>query len=501
MPTIKIMYWNVQDLGTDQPLRRGANFQPICDFMAGFAALCQVDIICLMESRENFVNYLGPLRTALDAAFATAGLVHNWRYDWIPGSIRGTLETRFAEDDLADRPSKRLKLVVDHREAGRVRPTRFEQLGYTETGHREGYVILWNNAATGFTMMQRATGPSGGVNTALNGLHRQANHAINLVFDGREIDGWVQVGNAQLGHWLLTASAPVGATSWTLLDFAQRAGTAGNWYAVRRPAYCTIQVNAPGPVTNRMMSIVVCHAPSSESGGAFGTTNRCSLSRQMYQAQAMNNQWFNAAWTVAGGDFNVSTQHDYAYVYDSFTTALGPTHTAGAGCAQFVPARTGTANEALSKSIVRLQKSRPGGFGRFDLIPILPVPPAPDTNALYRSLAVDNIFTRNLTTAPEQADYQVYDVPEQLETNHSPVAQLANTAFHGFIAGAVAGFAADLAGNPVHPNGDMVYSNILDYPQLMAQLGAEHFTVPRRAAEFTNTFLSDHLPLVVSVTT
>lgn len=507
MPTIRIMYWNVQDLGTDQPYRRGANFQAICDFMAGFSAQNNVDIICLMESRETFVTYLGPLRTALNNAFLTAGLPNNWSYDWIPGSIRGNLNTRFAEDDLVDRPAKRQRPIAGNdREVGRVRPTRFTELGYTDTGHHEGHVILWNAAAASFTMMQRNAGPSGGVNTALNGNHAQATHAINLVYDGREIDGWVQVGNAQLNHWLLTASgfnpAPPNNTDWALLDFAQRAGTAGNWYAVRRPAYCVVQVNTPGPVTTRMMPIVVCHAPSSEVGGAFGTTNRCALSRQIYQAQALNNQWYNAPWVVVGGDFNVSSQRNYSYVYNSFTNAMGAAHTDGAGCAQYVPARTGAANADLSKSIVRLQKPRPGGAGRFDLIPIVPTPPAPDDNSLYRSLAVDNIFTRNLTVgAPPQPDYQVYNVPEQLEVNQSAVAQLANTAFTGFITGAVAAFAQDAQGNPIYPAGAKVYSNILDYQQLIAQLGAEHFTVPRRAAEFTNTFLSDHLPLVISVTT
>jgi hypothetical protein len=90
--TIRLMYWNVQDLGTRSPARRGDDYQPICNFIGGFAAANDVDLFCMMESRQAFVPYLDTLMFAFDAAFASAGKAGDWRYDWIPGCIKGDVK-------------------------------------------------------------------------------------------------------------------------------------------------------------------------------------------------------------------------------------------------------------------------------------------------------------------------------------------------------------------------------------------------------------------------
>jgi hypothetical protein len=505
--TITVMYWNVQDLGTFSPWRRGNYYQPICTFIAGMAEQNNVDVFCLMESRKDFVPHIPTLVTALDDAFTAANKDANWFFDWIPGSIKGDLNTRFIEDDTPEQRAKRRRVsVYEDRESARITPTRFDQLDYSSTGHYEGYVILWNEDSTAFDIVSRASGPSGGVNTGLNGNHAAAKHVINLVYEGREIKGWIARQGVHATHYQLSASgfdpAHPGNTDWAKLDFSQRMEASGRWYAVRRAAYCTVSVANQASAADRYLPIMVFHAPSSEGSGAFGGTDRCGMSRQMYQTQQANNQWTTANRVVVGGDYNVSTQHEYEYVYATFTAALGAGDNAGAGCTQFVPSRTGTADADLSKSIVRVTKPDPQGGGYRNLIQILPPQGQNDSNGLYRSLAVDNIFTRGFSAAvPPKTNYQVYNLQVELQTYHSAVATLAKAALYNFIRNQTNGMARDADGNPVWFGTALFYTNILNYPQMMAQLNARQFTSPRRTAEFTNTFLSDHMPLIVAVTT
>jgi hypothetical protein len=417
------------------------------------------------------------------------------------------VNTRFAEDDTPERATKRRRVSAHaNRPTVRVTPTQFDQLNYNFIGHFEGYVLYWNERATSFGMVARASGPSGGILTGLDDDHAAARHAINLVFDGREITGYIKVKGVQRTHYQLKAPgfdpANPGLTPWAQLDFAKRREGSGRWYSVRRPAYCTLRVANQANPSDTYLPVVVFHAPSSEGAGAFAGTDRCGMSRQLYQAQDRNDQWTTANRTVVGGDFNVSTQHEYEYVYRTFTAPLGAADNRGAGCTQFVPSRTGTADADLSKSIVRVTKPDPQGGGYRNLIQILPPQGHIDSNDLYRSLAVDNIFTRGFSAAdPPKTDYQVYNLPAELQINQSAAATLAKAALHQFIKNETKDLARDPQGNPVWYGTAPFYRNILDYPQLMAQLKARHFTSPRRTAEFTNTFLSDHMPLIVKVTT
>ncbi len=505
--TITIMYWNVQDLGTFSPWRRGTNYQPICNFIAGMAEQNNVDVFCLMESRRDFVPHIPTLLAALDDSFGNAHKNADWYYDWIPGSIKGDLNTRFAEDDTPEEKLKRRKVsVFQDREAARRTPTQFDELAYTTTGHYEGYVILWNRSSAAFDMLIRNAGPSGGVVTGLNGDHAAAYHAINLVFEGRAVTGWVPRALVHSQHYQLSASgydpANPGNTDWAHLDFSQRLLASGRWYEVRRPAYCTLEIANQVGDAAKYLPIVVFHAPSAEGSGAFGGTDRCGLSRPMYQAQRLDGQWVNANRVVVGGDYNVSTQHEYNYVYTTFTADRGADDDTGAGCAQFVPSRSGTGQEDLSKSIVRVTQPSPLGGGYRNLIQIEPALGHIDSNDLYRSFAVDNIFTRGFSAAVAPlANYEVYNLQVQLQTSQSAVVTLSKAAFYNFIQQETRTLARDGTGNPLSFGTVLFYTNILDYPQMMAQLNGRQFTSPRRTAEFTNTFLSDHMPLIVSVTT
>jgi hypothetical protein len=507
--TITVMYWNVQDLGVFSPDRRGVDFKPICNFIGGFAARFNVDVFCLMESREWFVPHLDTLMKAMDDAFKKAGKDSNWFYDWIPGSIKGDLTTRFEEDDPPNARKKRKTADYGTREDKRRMPTKFNELAYTMTGHNEGYVIFWNEDSTSFDIVSRNSGPSGGVNTGLNGDHAKAKHAINLVYTGRQIEGWVQTQGVQRAHWQLAASgySPTnpGNTDWALLDFCERSLTVGHWYAVRRPAYCVLSVANQGSDSARYLPIVVFHAPSAEASGAFGGTDRCGLSLQIYEAlppEGGGDDWVTANRVVIGGDFNVSSQHEYSYVFETFTSNRGANNNSGAGCTQFVPSREDEIDDYLSKSIVRVTKPSPDGGGYRNMIQILPGTGGTDSNELYRSLAVDNIFTRGFSTAvPPKPDYQVFNLQEDLQTNGSTVATLAKASFYAFIKNETKNMARNKDGNPVGAFGGIYYPNILDYAAMMTQLNATHFTSPRRTAEFTNTFLSDHMPLIVTVTT
>lgn len=506
--TINVMYWNVQDLGCFKPYERG-DFTAINNFIAKLSVLHEVDVICLIESRKQYVAELPNLMNALDDAAKRAGRTANWWYDWIPGAIKGDLHTVFdedlEEDTLVQRVKRRRAVKSNRVQRTRKTPTKFEQLDYTVTGHYEGYVVLWNDAATSFSMVKRDDGCSGGILADLDDDPEDYHHAINLVFEGRGITGKENIPGKQQTHWLLEAygfnpALPGGFTLWEQLEFCERAFTSGYWYAVRRPAYCTIKIAHEPDDKNAYLPIIMAHTPSKESSGAFGSTNRAALARQMYMAQKQDGSWVNANRAVIGGDWNVSTQHDYSYVFNAYTRDRGAAMTSGAGATQFVPARTGMGEDAtLSKSIVRVKKPTGNGTRKYEQI--VPDRPSDDANSLYRSLAVDNLFYRNFTAAPPKPNNEVYNLQVELQTANSDVAKAAKRCFYRFIRNKTKGKKRNADGNPLKWRYSLCYPNVLEFDEMMTQLKNKHFTSPRRTAEFINTFLSDHLPLIVKLTT
>ncbi|MBI1298837.1 hypothetical protein GC175_28220 [bacterium] len=133
MPTINVLYWNLQDFGNDPQGYKG-NYAPLCDFITAVTALAQADIICIQELKQPAINqgYLQLLHRALNSLGAPR---NNWYYDWIKGAIRD-------DNDAFGNPLA-------------VSPYATANDLAWDVAHHEGYALFWNQNIAKF-MMQAA---------------------------------------------------------------------------------------------------------------------------------------------------------------------------------------------------------------------------------------------------------------------------------------------------------------------------------------------------------
>jgi hypothetical protein len=119
----------------------------------------------------------------------------------------------------------------------------------------------------------------------------------------------------------------------------------------------------------------------------------------------------------------------------------------------------------------------------------------------YLSLRIDQLMYRGL--APTWAETRVYPFLDKLMQNPSPyraVLRRYKTHFDQVIAGT--GMAPDEDFGPLRPPvGLPLYPNFTDWEDFYHDINrnAARFSTARSAAEFYHIFVSDHLPLILSV--
>jgi hypothetical protein len=121
MPDIKIIYWNLQDFGSNS-LQRG-NYVPLCNFIAQVVVNVNADILCLMELKQFFNFPLAQLQLALINAF---GGTCDWYCDLVPGALN--------YNGLAGLP---------------YNPN---DVDFTNAARNEGYAIFWKQNIDKFIM-------------------------------------------------------------------------------------------------------------------------------------------------------------------------------------------------------------------------------------------------------------------------------------------------------------------------------------------------------------
>ena len=376
MPNIKIIYWNVQDFGSNNPEKRG-NYLPLCNFIAHVVQNVDADILCLMELKQNAVAHVGlNLLALLQQVLNNLTPAAHWYYDWIAGSLDFNMF---------------------------VAPYNPNNVGFTNQGRREGYAVFWRLNIDKFIMQPAdpidlaTTTPPGQAqpngfipnrfinNTQSNGvapndliINQGTQYLIpvgtvpapgnvplpmilnsgNMIPQGTQIgpqgiqlnqptnvvNPIVVPGGYTLTNNLILPNAgsvivpqrilslvlsgrtqnynPGNINNWDLLGFPATDGTI-LWNGSRRPAFCTIKVNNMG---NDLIPITIYHAPLSDPVQAMYC---CAVSRALYEAYDHNaNQYIHNNRSIVGGDFNERLAPN-ALAYTAYTDNFGND---GAGC-------------------------------------------------------------------------------------------------------------------------------------------------------------------------
>jgi hypothetical protein len=489
MPALRVMYWNIQDLGTNRPRTRGDNLA-LFALITDMATRLELDVISIMEVRRTIVPQLQELRNFLNEAFNVEELGGgDWHFDWIPGAVRNEV-------------------------ANGTPITMANQLGWTTQAHNEGYALFWNHDRA--PMLEIAPAISGGVDEIGDGgapPERPINHALSLVLEGRRVLA------ARDPNGFPTATpfdtAPAAVHDWRPLDFPANFSPRVRFQGTRRPSYCYLrtQTVVDGAVADVTIPVVTYHAPSTSAIGAASGTRYCSFARQLYQAPDGGALLVRNDRVLVGGDFNVDSHTRAAYSYNGFIEGFvdgGAALPMAFEPPEDPPVPRDRRNRSIGTT-VQLNLGR-GRAAR----PILPGPGEADDDPLrYRALAIDNMFfnvSSDRSPAPLNVESRIIDLvaavvdpavlggaaPGPLGTltgDHGPIPfflQIVEDILLQFPHLGPGGEPLLAAG------GRKVYPYIHNWGDFMTGLEEGAFPNLRSAAEFVHLFLSDHLPLLIS---
>ena len=315
-------------------------------------------------------------------------------------------------------------------------------------------------------------------------------HAASLVLFGRNTGNPPSTGVGDISGGVQNF-APAGVNNWDWLLFTRGGGFPAVGPGARRPVYVILDVNRQAPVNgpaDRLVPVIGYHAPSAPAAAASGM-QRAAYSRPLYQAYDPTAAgWIDCNNAMLGGDFNIAIDTTQ-YPYNAFTNAFAA---GGANCAIAIanpalpppPAGQTRADNPLNKTMVLIDN-----WG----VPVFSANPDG-----FRVLAIDNVFYRGFAGGAAGAR-------GDLLTGVIAGGGLPAPAITAFLAQpTLAAAAAAIVGGmglPLAPNINALVSTVTDV-QAGAFGNVPNFgndTAARRAAEFVNLFISDHLPVGLAV--
>lgn len=286
------------------------------------------------------------------------------------------------------------------------------------------------------------------------------------------------------------------APNFDWIYFPSGAGNNALLQGPRRPAYITLNVNRAAPnngAADKLVPLIAYHAPAAAPASSSGM-QRSAYSQPLYQAYDWGTfTWVNCGNAFLGGDFNVPL-NSVIYPYNAFYLAW---QDGGASCDVIVnnpyqgQVRTAQqATVAANQSMVQIRY--PFGGGQIE---------SADPED-YRSLAIDNVFAGGAQeVAP--APGILYDLPSAVSGGIAPIGvatiqRFQETTFftqcQAFLLGQ----------GELPPHGDMENPLLTYWEVGVGQLGVvagdQGGTSPaRRAAEFIELCVSDHLPVCFTI--
>ncbi|MEW6130183.1 MAG: hypothetical protein AB1757_24315 [Acidobacteriota bacterium] len=469
MANLTVMYWNVEVFGDTRNAARGPYYVPVCNFVANVIHEADADIFFLMELRSGGVAYLDYIRKALNSLDGLAKGVNGWQYDYIPGAVI----------------------------ANQARPiNNFNQLGYTQQGHSEGYAVFWRPNANKFTMLITPDNLSAGKGPG-------GTHNISLVLNGRPPNPF----NGNYGWYTSPVFNPANAYAFGNLDFPVPKPIHGGDYRLdlcRRPAYAVVRlVNTQGTNVDKLLPMIVFHAPNSPASTRYGV-QLCGYTRELYRVLDTTNvnTPTNINQAIVGGDFNINSNDQQNLAFDAYTVFTVNFAGSGANCNNiWVPYNAPPGN----RTAVRLE-DRNGVINT-------------NTPTDYYWLGIDNLFYRNANgninpvNPPANYNGPVFNLVAAVMQNgvladnarkQTTLRLFKNSINYEKQSGNYQ-YTNPANGTPCTTrnlvNGNYVYSGalipyLLNYGNFMTDLTNGYFTHARRAAEFIVNCISDHLPVV-----
>src|SRR5437016_4969721 len=130
MPQVRVLFWNIQDLGNTNNFR--AFPFPRMAFVAAITAMSDADILCIQELKAPYLAnaYLNELQVALNHFENQLGRAAHWYYD----VIKGALNPGGGAPPPPAQPFNTNADVV------------------WDGGHHEGYAIFWRQNLAKFTV-------------------------------------------------------------------------------------------------------------------------------------------------------------------------------------------------------------------------------------------------------------------------------------------------------------------------------------------------------------
>lgn len=499
MPTVKACLWNIQNYGSGTiQTKWGPDSDLRNRFIRNFLRDQQIDVLMIMEPGAFSLASLRDMTRWLNGGLPAADA------DWCT-SLTGSAMASGAPNP----------------------PTSAFDVTYMTDARVEGYAVAWRDGRANFSVLE-GLHPIGTVpvhSTRNNNPPAQA--PLNMTTLGRptgNYDIYPPAGGRKRGRTERVFGAQGGYVSSGVFPYDETGAEMDHWadlpfpttstrnpsqlrmHQARRPAYVVLELNNGGNASRRLCPVAAYHAPSNAKKAEFGAM-MAGLGRELYATNDLDingdpdaDELVHCRTTVMGGDFNYSV--DAAQWPEWYAFFTGRFLRARAGGAAADPAPPPTDTDPERRTTVQILEGDH----------TTPITSANLDNYLYHK--IDLVFTRG------DAAGERVNIPALL-LNDAGTYDATLQAFHTHLAGVVAGLTGPNQRQTT--TGPQEYRWVQDaqkrwsqewkpmicgawggtfrsWTTFMRQLRNGRITDARRAAEFYHIFVSDHLPLVVTIT-
>lgn len=494
MAEVKVCLWNIQNYG--QAAKRYDGNNPVSSnglrnqFIARLMRQLDIDVLMIQETQTSVRQSLIDLQQRLNAVHAPT----DWAYSACGSAIaKRTVEEAKTPGDLTMMSGART----------------------------EGYAIAWRrNQSTRFSLVDgvypiaTVTGPRTAHLTSPLNISQYGRPTGNM----EESDKKKTFGAT--GGYLSSGTYPYNYNEetkeydeqkeWAKLNYSPTAKSAPKrlqWEKVRRPAYVVMKL---GKVDADLCPVAVYHAPSNADRSSWAAFI-AGLSREVYVTNKVAGvvpdkiDYQALKKTIFGGDFNNSVKtSDWPGDYRYFTAGRVKTYLGGAACEVAPPSDASDADRRTTVQIVK-------GEDHDD-----PINSANTNDYLFHKIDLLFSFSDKALAAQridllnEIIDSNAYDL--SIKAARAMMRDIERTVGKDKTkkklrlteTGPEEFRRTKKKGNWVEKWVPIICGSwggtFLDWEESCKQFETGTITDARRAAEFIHLFVSDHLPLVATVT-
>ncbi|MEM9083964.1 MAG: endonuclease/exonuclease/phosphatase family protein, partial [Planctomycetota bacterium] len=318
MASINIMFWNIQNFGSDSDynkITRGPASTSLAQFIRKLISVRNTDILCVQEVLSTAGPHIEMVLHELWKDDPT------WCCDWIPGAVKHR--------------------VPEHPDA----VTSVEHLTWASghlPGRSEGYAVFWRNGAGTFQMVQTQYPVSKGTMRKSGPAPAPAiDHVLGLSLVGRRVipreAGVANIRSGEVAPSHLFSPAAGGYVAgtggdWSVSRYPDVAATLQEnvyWSSVRRPARFVIQTAGGAHESSKLVPVLFTHAPSGNIPARqhtylSGIAQENYIIRSIGSPNTTNGPFIYHNTTIAEGDYNLDitleVNNDY---YTSYRNAMG----------------------------------------------------------------------------------------------------------------------------------------------------------------------------------